>query len=108
MPLMTFVGNLGYVGIAILGGWLTMQEVIGVGDIQAFIQYVRTFTRPIAQLANVTNTLQQTAAAAERAFEFIEEPEEVAESTEHIKLEQVSGLVEFKNVKFGYSVFYMF
>ena len=102
MPLMTFVGNLGYVGIAILGGWLTMQEIISVGDIQAFIQYVRTFTRPIAQLANVTNTLQQTAAAAERAIEFIEEPEEVAEATEPVKLDKVKGLVEFQNVRFGY------
>ena len=102
MPIMTFVGNLGYVGIAIMGGWLAIQDVIGVGDIQAFIQYVRNFTRPIAQLANVSNVLQQTAAAAERVFEFIEEPEEVAETTEPVKLKEVKGLVEFKNVNFGY------
>ncbi len=102
MPIMTFVGNLGYVGIAIMGGWLAIQESIGVGDIQAFIQYVRNFTRPIAQLANVSNVLQQTAAAAERVFEFIEEPEEVAEEADPVKLEKVNGLVEFKNVNFGY------
>ncbi|NPD87914.1 MAG: ABC transporter ATP-binding protein [Asgard group archaeon] len=102
MPIMTFVGNLGYVGIAIMGGWLAIKEVIGVGDIQAFIQYVRTFTQPIAQLANVSNVLQRTAAAAERVFEFIEEPEEVAETTDPLKLEEVKGLVEFKNVSFGY------
>ena len=102
MPIMTFVGNLGYVGIAIMGGWLAIQEVIGVGDIQAFIQYVRNFTRPIAQLANVSNVLQQTAAAAERVFEFIEEPEEVAEKADPVRLEKVKGLVEFKNVNFGY------
>ena len=102
MPIMTFVGNLGYVGIAIMGGWLAIQESIGVGDIQAFIQYVRNFTRPIAQLANVSNVLQQTAAAAERVFEFIEEPEEVAEKADPVRLEKVTGLVEFKNVNFGY------
>ena len=102
MPIMTFVGNLGYVGIAIMGGWLAIQEVIGVGDIQAFIQYVRNFTRPIAQLANVSNVLQQTAAAAERVFEFIEEPEEVAEKADPVRLEKVKGFVEFKNVNFGY------
>ena len=102
MPIMTFVGNLGYVGIAIMGGWLAIQEAIGVGDIQAFIQYVRNFTRPIAQLANVSNVLQQTAAAAERVFEFIEEPEEVAEKADPVRLEKVKGLVEFKNVNFSY------
>jgi ATP-binding cassette subfamily B protein len=102
MPIMNFVGNLGYVGIAIMGGWLTIQDAIGVGDIQAFIQYVRSFTRPVAQLANVSNVLQQTAAAAERVFEFIEEPEEIAETTTPVKLEKVTGLVEFKNVSFGY------
>ena len=102
MPIMTFVGNLGYVGITIMGGWLAIQGTIGVGDIQAFIQYVRTFTQPIAQLANVTNVLQRTAAAAERVFEFIEEPEEIAETTEPVTLKEVKGLVEFKNVNFGY------
>jgi len=103
MPMMTFIGNLGYVAVAILGGWLTIQNAISVGDIQAFIQYVRTFTQPIAQLANVSNVLQQTAAAAERVFEFLGETEEVAESTKPVKLEKVKGLVEFKNVNFGYN-----
>ncbi len=103
MPIMTFIGNLGYVGVAILGGWLTIQKVISVGDIQAFIQYIRTFTQPIAQLANISNVLQQTAAAAERVFEFLGETEEVAESTKPIKLEKVEGLVEFSNVNFGYN-----
>ncbi len=102
MPLMNFVGNLGYVGITILGGWLSIQGMLEVGDIQAFIQYVRSFTQPIAQLANVSNTLQQTAAAAERVFEFIEEPEEIAETEVPFKLEKVTGQVEFRNVKFGY------
>lgn len=103
MPMMTFIGNLGYVAVAILGGWLTIQNAISVGDIQAFIQYVRTFTQPIAQLANVSNVLQQTAAAAERVFEFLGETEEVAESTKPVKLEKVKGLVEFKDVNFGYN-----
>ncbi len=103
MPMMTFIGNLGYVAVAILGGWLTIQNAISVGDIQAFIQYVRTFTQPIAQLANVSNVLQQTAAAAERVFEFLGETEEVAETTKPVKLEKVKGLVEFKNVNFGYN-----
>ena len=102
MPIMNFVGNLGYVGIAILGGWLSIKDLLSVGDIQAFIQYVRTFTQPIAQLANVSNVLQQTAAAAERVFKFIEEPEEVAETEKPVKLEKIQGHVEFKNVKFGY------
>ena len=102
MPIMTFVGNLGYVGITIMGGWLALQGEIGVGDIQAFIQYVRTFTQPIAQLANVSNVLQRTAAAAERVFEFIEEPEEVAETTEPVQLKDIKGRVEFRNVNFGY------
>jgi len=103
MPMMTFIGNLGYVAVAILGGWLTIQKAITVGDIQAFIQYVRTFTQPIAQLANVSNVLQQTAAAAERVFEFLGETEEVAETTKPVKLEKVEGLVEFKKVNFGYN-----
>lgn len=102
MPMMTFIGNLGYVAVAILGGWLTTQGTINVGEIQAFIQYVRSFTRPLAQLANISNTLQQTAAAAERVFNFIEEPEEVADPEEPVKLEEVVGQVEFRNVKFGY------
>ncbi len=103
MPLMTFVGNLGYVAVAILGSYLAIKGTITVGDIQAFIQYVRSFTQPITQLANISNVLQQTAAAAERVFEFLEEAEEVEEASEPIKIENVSGHVEFKDVHFGYS-----
>jgi ATP-binding cassette, subfamily B, multidrug efflux pump len=103
MPIMTFIGNLGYVAVAILGGYLAIQKAITVGDIQAFIQYVRSFTQPISQLANISNVLQQTAAAAERVFEFLEETEEVAETTQPLKLENVVGQVEFKDVHFGYS-----
>ncbi|MCK6569174.1 MAG: ABC transporter ATP-binding protein/permease [Anaerolineales bacterium] len=102
MPIMMFIGNLGYVGVAILGGYLAIRNAITVGDIQAFIQYMRSFTQPITQLANISNVLQQTAAAAERVFEFLDEKEEVEETTSPVKLETVSGHVEFKNVRFGY------
>ena len=103
MPAMTFVGNLGYVAVCILGGWLTIQGTITIGDIQAFVQYVRTFTQPLTQLANISNVLQQTAAAAERVFEFLVEPEEVPEIEKALKLETIQGQVEFKDVHFGYS-----
>ncbi len=103
MPIMNFIGNLGYVVIAILGGWLAIQGDIKIGDIQAFIQYVRSFTRPLGQLANVSSTLQQTGAAAERVFEFLDEEEEIAESKTPCQCEDKVGVVEFRNVKFGYS-----
>ena len=103
MPIMMFVGNLGYVAVTILGGWLAVQGTVTVGDIQAFIQYVRSFTQPITQLANISNILQQTAAAAERVFEFLAEPEEVAETTVPVKVSQPEGHVEFEDVHFGYS-----
>jgi len=103
MPIMIFIGNLGYVAVAILGSYLAIRGTITIGDIQAFIQYVRTFTQPIAQLANISNILQQTAAAAERVFEFLEESEEVAETSQPVKLENTQGHVEFKGVHFGYS-----
>ncbi len=103
MPIMTFIGNLGYVAVAILGSYLAIRGTITIGDIQAFIQYVRTFTQPIAQLANISNVLQQTAAAAERVFEFLDEPEELSEAAQPIQLETVQGHVEFKDVHFGYS-----
>ena len=103
MPLMTFIGNLGYVAVAVLGGYLTSQGGITVGDIQAFIQYVRSFTRPLGQIASASNVLQQTAAASERVFEFLGETEEVADSPTPRKWEKVTGLVEFNNVKFGYN-----
>lgn len=103
MPIMNFVSNLGYVGVCVLGGWLAIKKTIEVGDIQAFIQYVRFFTQPITQIANISNILQQTAASAERVFEFLEEEEAVPETCNPVKLEKVEGYVEFKNVRFGYN-----
>ncbi len=102
MPLMNFVGNLGYAAICVLGGYLTIQGRISVGDIQAFIQYVRSFTQPISQIANISNVLQQTAAAAERVFEFLEEEEEVADPDQPLDPSMVEGEVAFAHVKFGY------
>ena len=102
MPIMRFVGNLGYVGISILGGYLAIQKAITLGDIQAFIQYVNSFTRPITQIANISNVLQQTAAAAERVFEFLEEEEEIPEVETPVVLDEIKGHVEFQNVQFGY------
>lgn len=102
MPLMNFVGNLGYVAVCILGGYLAAKRTIEVGDIQAFIQYVRQFTQPLSQLANISNILQQTAASAERVFEFLEEEEEVAETSQPVTHTDVNGHVEFKDVHFGY------
>ncbi len=102
MPIMMFIGNLGYAAVAVLGGWLAIRGTITVGDIQAFIQYVRSFTRPIQQLANISNVLQQTAAAAERVFEFLDEDEEIADTADPVELEEIVGHVEFKNVHFGY------
>ena len=102
MPIMMFIGNLGYVAVAILGGWLAIRNAITVGDIQAFIQYVRSFTQPIRQLANISNVLQQTAAAAERVFEFLDEEEEITETADPVKLDHVSGQVAFRDVHFGY------
>lgn len=103
MPLMNFVGNLGYVAVCILGGYLAAKKTIEVGDIQAFIQYVRQFTQPLSQLANISNILQQTAASAERVFEFLEEEEEVQETSRPITHTDVKGHVEFKDVHFGYN-----
>lgn len=102
MPLMNFVGNLGYVAVCVMGGYLAAKRTIEVGDIQAFIQYVRQFTQPITQIANITNVLQQTAAAAERVFEFLAEEEETPDTSQPIDIKEVLGRVEFKNVYFGY------
>ncbi|MCL4269383.1 MAG: ABC transporter ATP-binding protein/permease [Anaerolineales bacterium] len=102
MPVMMFIGNLGYVAVAILGGYLAIRNAITVGDIQAFIQYVRSFMQPLTSLANISNVLQQTAAAAERVFEFLDEAEEVKETEAPIKIENVQGHVEFQDVHFGY------
>jgi ATP-binding cassette subfamily B multidrug efflux pump len=102
-PIMNFVGNLAYVAVCILGGALAAKGAITIGDIQAFIQYVRSFTQPIAQLANISNVLQQTMAAAERVFEFLAEAEEVPDPTESVALAKADGRVDFKNVHFGYN-----
>jgi ATP-binding cassette subfamily B multidrug efflux pump len=102
-PIMNFVGNLGYVAISILGGYLAVKGSITIGDIQAFIQYVRSFTQPISQIANISNVLQQTMAAAERVFQFLAEPEEIPDTLNPVQLGAVEGRVDFKNVHFGYS-----
>lgn len=103
MPLMNIIGNLGYVVVTVMGSYLTIKGAIEVGDIQAFVQYIRSFTQPIAQIANISNILQQTAACAERVFEFLEEEEEVPDTPNpEIKLDSIKGDVEFRNVKFGY------
>ncbi len=103
MPILMFVGNLNYVAVSIIGGYLAIRGAITIGDIQAFIQYVRLFTQPIAQIANISNVLQQTAAAAERVFEFIDESEEIRETENGVKPEKVGGTVEFDHVQFGYN-----
>jgi ATP-binding cassette subfamily B multidrug efflux pump len=103
MPVMTFIGNLGYVAVCIVGGYLVIKKTISLGDIQAFIQYVRSFTQPITQLANISNIFQQTAAAAERVFEFLGEAEESPDVAEPVTPRGFTGLVEFDNVHFGYS-----
>ena len=101
-PIMQFIGNLGYVAVAVVGAWLAVKGTISVGDIQAFIQYVRNFTQPITQLAQVSNMLQSTAAAAERVFEFLEEQEEPVTGSNPISPDEIQGSVEFEHVKFGY------
>ena len=103
MPIMQFVGNLGYVAVAILGGYLAMKGRIQVGDIQSFIQYVRNFTQPITQVAQVANMLQSTAAASERVFEFLEEEEEDQFAQNPVSVEGLEGNVEFDHVHFGYN-----
>ncbi|NPV87719.1 MAG: ABC transporter ATP-binding protein [Anaerolineae bacterium] len=102
MPVMNLIGNLGYVVVVILGVWLAIRQLITIGDIQAFIQYVRSFTQPITQLANISNVLQQTIAAAERVFEFLAEEEEPPETESPLSAEHITGQVEFRNVHFGY------
>lgn len=114
MPVMMFIGNLGYVAVCILGGYLAVNGRLSVGDIQAFIQYVRRFTQPLTQVANISNILQQTAAAAERIFAFLDQPEEKPESENPIRVNRgnepdtelnvhIQGSVQFAHVHFGYS-----
>ena len=103
MPIMQFIGNLGYVVVAILGGFLAIRKTIEVGDIQSFIQYGKRFTQPIQQIAQVANMLQMTAAASERVFEFLEEEEE-DQTVEHpVSVENLEGNVSFDHVHFGYN-----
>ncbi len=102
MPVMQFVGNLGYVVVVILGGYLAMKKTIEIGDIQSFIQYVRNFTQPIQQVAQVANMLQSTAAASERVFEFLEEAEEDQTVPDPVHIDGLEGRVEFDHVNFGY------
>lgn len=102
MPVMQFVGNLGYVMVAILGGFLVIKNAIEVGEIQSFFQYIRNFTQPIQQIAQVTNMLQSTAAASERVFEFLEEEEEDQKVENPVDITNLCGKVEFEHVRFGY------
>ena len=102
MPLTNLIGNIGYVGVCILGGYITIHKEIAVGDIQSFITYTRNFTQPISQISQSMNMLQSTAAAAERVFEFLASEEEVAEVQNPVVFEDVQGQVTFENVCFGY------
>ena len=102
MPIAFFVGNLGYVAVSVLGGWLAVQGKLSVGEILAFILYVRTFMQPISQIANISNILQQTAASAERVFEFLGEKEETPDTKNPVKPSSISGSVKFDDVHFGY------
>ena len=103
MPIMQFVGNLGYVMVALLGGIFAIRGTIEVGDIQSFFQYIRNFTQPIQQIAQVTNLLQSSAAASERVFEFLDEPEEELQPEKPDSIDGLNGNVQFEHVKFGYS-----
>ncbi len=103
MPVMQFIGNIGYVGVAILGGYLAIQGKIKIGQIQSFFQYIRLFTQPIGQLSQVANMFQSTAAAAERVYEFLEAAEEVQTVENPVSIEGLDGNVEFKDVHFGYN-----
>ena len=103
MPIMIFIGNIGYVGVCVVGGYLAINGQVYVGDIQAFISYMRQFTQPVAQMAQMANVLQSTAAAAERVFEFLGEEEEIPEADKPAILSSVRGDVTFEHVTFGYA-----
>lgn len=102
MPIMTFISNLSFVGVSVVGGWLAIKGRIQIGDIQAFIQYVNQFNQPVVQTANVANVMQSTAAAAERVFEFLAEVEEAADAVGAVVLKKINGDIEFDKVVFGY------
>ncbi|GAB1422290.1 ABC transporter ATP-binding protein [Anaerolineales bacterium] len=101
-PILTFFGNIGYVVVSVLGGYLAITGAITVGDIQAFIQYSRQFNQPIFTIASISGVLQQTAAAAERVFQFLAEEEEIPNTTSPVEVDHIHGHIEFKNVEFGY------
>jgi ATP-binding cassette subfamily B protein len=101
-PIISFVGNIGYIAVAVLGGWLSIRNLISLGDIQAFLQYVNQFNQPLRQAATITNVLQATAAASERVFDFLKEEEEIKDSEDAIELKNVRGDISFKNVVFSY------
>ena len=103
MPVMQFIGNFGYVAICVVGAVLVTNDVITIGTIVAFMVYIRLFTQPLSQLAQAATNLQSTAAASERVFEFLAEEELEDESEKSVKLQDVKGDVEFKNVQFGYN-----
>ena len=102
MPVMQFVGNIGYVMVALVGGWQVISGAIEVGQIQSFIQYIKSFTQPVQQIAQVTNMLQSTAAASERVFEFLEEKEEEQTVENPVRLQNPEGEVSFEHISFGY------
>ena len=102
MPIMQFVGNLGYVLVALLGGFMVIKNKIEVGDVQAFFQYIRNFTQPIQQIAQVTNMLQSSAAASERVFEFLDVEEEDQMAEDPVSVNQIEGNVSFEHISFGY------
>jgi ATP-binding cassette subfamily B protein len=101
-PIISFVGNIGYIAVAVLGGWLSIRNLITLGDIQAFLQYVNQFNQPLRQAATITNVLQATAAASERVFDLLKEEEEIKDSEDAIELKNVRGDISFKNVVFSY------
>ena len=101
-PIMIFIGNLGYVIVSILGGYLVIKEKIKVGDIQSFIQYVKTFTNQLSSVTQIANLLQSTVAAAERVYEFLDEEEEVKDTENPVSIENIDSNITFSNVKFGY------
>ena len=102
MPIMQFVGNLGYVMVALFGGFMVIKNKIEVGDVQAFFQYIRNFTQPIQQIAQVTNMLQSSAAASERVFEFLDVEEEDQMAEDPVSINQIEGNVSFEHISFGY------
>ena len=103
MPLMRFIGNLGYVFVAVVGGIMVTRNAIAIGDVVAFIQYAQQFTQPITMLANIANVIQSAMASAERIFELLDEPEEVPDAADAVVIEHPEGAVQFDHVRFGYS-----